>query len=219
MTARYPKPNRLSRNPFTWIGIGVSLWLLGRWSQRQLQNVLRSNTLHLSHRLRIEAPPSEVYRFLSHFHHYPRFMSYVEDVAVSDAGTLTWQIRGPAHFPLLLHTHLVELTPEKAIEWETHPDDRLQLRGRFDFIETPRGATEVIAQLVFSSPGGRIAETLLDSLGFSPAAAFARDLSRLRELIAVDRPEATGSRFANLSSVKHLKRSDQNLETLRRKQP
>jgi len=113
-------------------------------------------------------------------------MSYVEDVGVNTTGSLIWQIRGPASIPLSLETQIIELTPERAIAWETSPDAALRLRGRFSFNEVHSGETELAAELVFSSPGGMWGEQVLGTLGFSPQAAFSRDLSRLRDLIEAE---------------------------------
>ena len=134
----------------------------------------------------INRPRPEVYAFWHNFENFPRFMAHLESVQMSDDRHSHWKARAPAGTTVEWDAETTEDRPNELIAWRALADADVPNRGQVRFRDAPgnRG-TELIVELKYQPPGGKIAALIAKLFGEEPSQQVKSDLRRLKQVLEV----------------------------------
>jgi uncharacterized membrane protein len=134
----------------------------------------------------INRPRHEVYAFWHNFENFPRFMAHLESVQRIDEQRSHWKARAPAGAAVEWDAEITEDRPNELIAWRSLPDSQVPNSGQVRFRDAPgnRG-TEVIVELKYQPPGGKIGALIAKLFGEEPGQQVKGDLRRLKQVMEI----------------------------------
>lgn len=134
----------------------------------------------------VNRPRQEVYAFWHNFENFPRFMAHLELVQMIDERRSRWKARAPAGTTVQWEAETTEDRPNELIAWRSLSDSDVPNTGQVRFRDAPgnRG-TEVIVELKYQPPGGKVAALLAKLFGEEPGQQVKSDLRRLKQVLEV----------------------------------
>ena len=170
------------------IGVaGVALYLLTRGGfRRASRRVLRavfSPVIYIRRSILVRAPVEEVYEFWSQFENYPKFMSFVEGVEVSENCDLLWRLVGPGGLKTHWHAQLEKLIRNSELAWRTVSGSPLFHSGRVRFYPEAGNSTRLNLELVYCLRAGPFGFTLARLLGLDPRGRIDGDLETMKNIL------------------------------------
>jgi uncharacterized membrane protein len=149
--------------------------------------------MHVRNEITVDRPPSDVYEFWRKLENLPRFMEHLQ--AVEQSGQRShWTARAPAGLRVEWDAEIVDDDPGKLIRWRSLPESDVDNAGTVQFLPAKaRGATQVVLDLDFEVPAGRLGTLAARLLGNDPDREIHDDLQRLKRLMETA-PDRTGSR-------------------------
>lgn len=154
----------------------------------------------------VNRPPDDVYAFWRDFENFPRFMTHLESVEVTDEDTSRWRARGPAGRTVEWEARIVDDQPGRRIAWRSLPGADVENSGSVTFTPAPgsRG-TEVSVELDYAPPGGPLGPLVAKLFGEEPDTQLNDDLRRLKQVIETGEVVRSEASPAGASLVQHLK--------------
>jgi uncharacterized membrane protein len=165
----------------------VGVAVLDFLTSRQLSGDGKSSReIDVVEAITINRPRQEVYGFWHNFENFPRFMAHLESVQRIDDRRSHWKARAPAGAEVEWDAEIIEDRPNELIAWRALPDSDVPNTGQVRFRDAPgnRG-TEVIVELKYHPPGGRIAAAIAKLFGEEPSQQVKGDLRRLKQFLEV----------------------------------
>jgi uncharacterized membrane protein len=146
----------------------------------------RAGSVEATEAITLNRPRSEVYGFWRNFENLPRFMAHLESVDVVDERRSRWKAKAPAGMTVEWEAETVEDRPNELITWRSLPDSEVPNSGKVQFRDAPgnRG-TEVIVELRYQPPGGKIGALVARLFGEEPSQQVKGDLRRLKQVLEV----------------------------------
>lgn len=173
-----------------WMGGLVSALGLGGLLQmisgERLLLFLRKNLMaekELSRQLRIQVPVEFAYRWWSDFRNYPRFMSFIEKVAINPRGGISWRLSGPGSIPLEWDASITRMDPNRALSWSSEPRSIIFHQGQLSFERLAIESCQVEIRLSYAIPAGFFGRGLVRVLGFDPSKRIDDDLLVMKDLL------------------------------------
>ena len=167
---------------------------LGRESNGGMENgdravgkrVRGSRGIHVVEAITINRPRNEVYDFWHNFENLPRFMEHLESVDVLDERRSRWKAKAPAGASVEWDAETIKDSPNELIAWRSLPESDVPNSGYVRFRDAPgnRG-TEVIVELKYQPPGGRLAAFIAKLFGEEPHQQVKGDLRRLKQVMEI----------------------------------
>lgn len=145
----------------------------------------KETAMHAKAAVTVKRPLDEVYGFWHEFENLPRFMTHIESVRMTGNGRSHWVASTPL-MPKKLEwdAQIVEDVPNRLISWRTVDDSTIPNSGSVRFGPAPGGrGTEVVVELDFDVPGGRLAELVAKMLGEEPVLEVEDDLRRFKQVM------------------------------------
>ena len=136
--------------------------------------------------IHVNAPVEQVFAFWSDYQNFPRFMSKVREVRVSEDRS-HWVVSGPAGMAVEWTSELVRSRPNEVIEWRSLPGSRVRHDGRVRFEAVAEGGTRVNVCLRYVPPGGALGHAVASLLGADPKSEMDADLMRMKSMIETGR--------------------------------
>jgi uncharacterized membrane protein len=154
----------------------------------------------------VNRPPDDVYAFWRDFENFPRFMTHLESVEVTDEDTSRWRARGPAGRTVEWEARIVDDQPGRRIAWGSLPGADVENAGSVTFTPAPgnRG-TEVHVELEYAPPGGPLGPLVAKLFGEEPDTQLNDDLRRFKQVIETGEVVRSEASPAGASLVQHLK--------------
>jgi uncharacterized membrane protein len=145
-----------------------------------------SRAIEVVEAITINRPRQEVYAFWHNFENFPRFMAHLESVQVIDDRRSHWKARAPGGTGVEWDAETIEDRPNELIAWRSVSDSDVPNAGQVRFRDAPgdRG-TEVIVELKYQPPGGRIGALIAKLFGEEPSQQVKSDLRRLKQVLEV----------------------------------
>jgi uncharacterized membrane protein len=145
-----------------------------------------SRQIEVVEAITINRPRNEVYGFWRNFENFPRFMAHLESVERIDERRSRWKAKAPAGAAVEWEAEITEDRPNELIGWRSLPESEVPNSGQVRFRDAPgnRG-TEVIVELKYQPPGGRIAALLAKLFGEEPGQQVKSDLRRLKQVMEI----------------------------------
>ncbi len=140
--------------------------------------------IHVKKAVTVNRPIDEVYAFWHDFENLPRVMSHLESVTVTGPGQSHWKTQGPAGSTIEWDAVIVGDEVNAMIAWESVPGSDVPNSGVVLFRPAPgdRG-TEVILELTFEPPAGRLGRTIARLFGKDPEQQIATGLRQFKQLM------------------------------------
>ncbi|WP_224242838.1 SRPBCC family protein [Hyalangium gracile] len=138
----------------------------------------------------VNAPVNEVFAFWQAMHNFPRFMSHVEDVWMSQDGRSHWRVRGPAGIIFEWEAITTRIEPGRLLSWRSVEGAMVENEGTIRFEDAGRGRTRLDIRLSYNPPAGIIGHAFAKLLGADPKKQMDDDLLRLKSLLELGK--ATG---------------------------
>jgi uncharacterized membrane protein len=142
--------------------------------------------VHVVEAITINRPRDEVYRFWRNLENLPRFMEHLESVRVLDERRSHWKARAPVGSSVEWDAETIEDRPNELIAWHSLPESDVPNSGSVRFRDAPgnRG-TEVVVELKYQPPGGRLAVFIAKLFGEEPHQQVKGDLRRLKQVMEI----------------------------------
>jgi uncharacterized membrane protein len=153
---------------------------------RTAQQLRVGGPVHVEEAITINRPPTEVYGFWHNFENLPRFMAHLESVQVLDERRSRWKAKAPAGTTVEWEAETIEDRPNELIAWRSLPDATVPNSGTVRFREAPGGrGTEVLVELRYQPPGGKIGALIAKLLGEEPKQQVKGDLRRFKQVMEI----------------------------------
>jgi uncharacterized membrane protein len=142
--------------------------------------------IEVTEAITINRPRQEVYGFWHNFENFPRFMAHLESVQMLDERRSRWKAKAPAGTTVEWEAETIEDRPNELIAWRSLPDSAVPNTGLVRFRDAPgeRG-TEVIVELRYQPPGGRLGALIAKFFGEEPHQQVKGDLRRLKQVMEI----------------------------------
>jgi uncharacterized membrane protein len=141
----------------------------------------------------VAAPVEQVFAFWSDYQNFPRFMSNVREVRVTEDRS-HWVVNGPAGMPVEWTSELVRSEPNSLIEWRSIPGSAVKQEGCVRFQGTDDGGTRVSVELCYLPPAGAFGHAVATIFGADPKSEMDADLLRMKSMIETGRPPHDAAR-------------------------
>lgn len=145
-----------------------------------------SGGIEVTEAITVNRPRTEVYGFWHNFENFPRFMAHLESVQVIDPRRSHWRAKAPGGRRVEWDAETVEDRPDELIAWRSLPDSEVPNSGTVRFRDAPgdRG-TEVIVDLRYQPPGGRLGALVAKLFGEEPSQQVKGDLRRFKQVMEI----------------------------------
>jgi uncharacterized membrane protein len=142
--------------------------------------------IHVKEAITINRPRDEVYGFWHNLENLPRFMAHLESVQVLDERRSRWKAKAPVGSTVEWEAETIEDRPNELIAWRSLPDSTVPNIGSVHFRDAPGGrGTEVLVELRYQPPGGKIAALIAKLFGEEPKQQVKGDLRRFKQVMEV----------------------------------
>jgi uncharacterized membrane protein len=132
----------------------------------------------------IGRPRDELYRFWRNLENLPRFMKHLRSVMQVNETVSHWIAEGPGGKVVEWDAEIINEQPNELIGWRSLPGSEVDTAGSVHFKDAPGGrGTEVIVELQYHPPGGRVSAALAKLMGPDPADEVMDDLHRLKQIL------------------------------------
>jgi uncharacterized membrane protein len=134
----------------------------------------------------VKCSVEEAYSFWRDFQNLPRFMSHLASVSQAGPNRLHWTAQGPAGLKFDWEAEIIDDRPNEMIAWRSLPGGDVESTGSVQFRRAPgdRG-TEVIMEMRYQPPGGRIVEKIAKLFGKALEVQVERDLRAFKQIMEV----------------------------------
>lgn len=162
---------------------------------RMLGHAIGRERVDLHKTMTLHAPPERVFALWTELEGLPRFLQHVRSIKVNphEPARSTWEVDGPAGYPITFETVTTRVVPDRELSWTTLPDQPIEHSGRVRFEAVP-GGTRVDIHLSYRPPGGVIGHAVAHVLGWDPKARIDDDMVRMKALLEDGRTRAHGER-------------------------
>jgi uncharacterized membrane protein len=171
------------------------------WMGRMPPPSTEDGTMNARAAITIRRPVEEVYAFWHNFENLPRFMAHLRSVELLGGDRSRWTAKAPAG----VVTWEAEIVADKAnelIAWRSLENADVHNTGSVRFAPAPSGqGTEVIVELEYTAPVGKLGATVARLLGEEPVQQMRDDLRRFKQVMETGEvirsegsPEGTSSR-------------------------
>jgi len=128
--------------------------------------------------------PSEVYAFWRNFENLPRFMEHLERVRTTGDRRSHWVAKGPAGTQVEWDAEITADVPDERIEWRSTSGD-VENHGAVYFRPSTGRGTEVLVDLSYKAPGGRLGALVAKLFREEPGQQVAQDLAQFKQVMEV----------------------------------
>jgi len=155
-----------------------------RLSEARRAEAIRERGIDVRTAITINRSVGEVYRFFRNFQNLPSFMSHLQEVEVRADDTSHWVAKGPLGTHVAWDARMTRDVPEQFISWASLDGADVDHRGSVRFKSAPgdRG-TEVVVQLFYRPPAGRVGAAIAKLLGSAPDQEIRADLRALKQVL------------------------------------
>jgi uncharacterized membrane protein len=138
--------------------------------------------IHVRERLTVDRPVGEVYPFWRRLRDLPRFMRHLERVDVVDDKRSHWVARGPLG-SVEWDAEIINEIPNQLIAWRSLENADVTSAGSVNFHPMPNGGTQIVVDLQYAPPAGKVGALIASLLGENPSRQIAEDLQRAKHFM------------------------------------
>lgn len=134
----------------------------------------------VEHRVIVNRPRAELYRYWRNFENLPRIMSHLESVTVLDERRSRWKAKAPAGQTVEWNAEVFNEVPDGLIAWRSERGASVPNAGSVHFSDAGTGATEVRVVLDYEPPAGAMGVAVAKLWGEEPAQQVKDDLQKFK---------------------------------------
>jgi len=140
--------------------------------------------IRIERAMSIDVPAAELYRFWRNFENLPRFMEHLERVRTTGDRRSHWVAKGPAGTQVEWDAEITADVPDERIEWRSTSGD-VENHGAVYFRPSTGRGTEVLVDLSYKAPGGRLGALVAKLFREEPGQQVAQDLAQFKQVMEV----------------------------------
>lgn len=150
-------------------------------------SVHRGEGIKVEKRLIVNRPTMELWKYWRNFENLPRIMKHLESVSVLSKTGSYWVSKGlvGTHFQWDAEIH--NEIPGELIAWRSVTGD-VNHAGSVRFREVSSEKTEVIVELRYEPPAGKLGAAVAKLFGEEPGQQIESDLQRFKEVMEAAAP-------------------------------
>ncbi len=149
--------------------------------------------------IHIQAPPEEVFKFLSDYQKLPLFMSHLKEVRDLGGEKSHWVAEGPAKIPVSWDAEITQSVPNKLLAWRSVPGSIVETQGVVRFDANSHGGTRVNIRMAYKPPAGLLGHYISALFGADPKSEIDDDMVRLKSLLEIGKTRVHGVRVEKQS--------------------
>jgi uncharacterized membrane protein len=138
--------------------------------------------IHVREQITVNRPVGEAYQFWRRLQDLPRFMRHLERVDVLDEKRSHWVARGPLS-SVEWDAEIINEIPNQLIAWRSLENADVTSAGSVNFHPAPNGGTQIVVDLQYAPPAGKVGALIASLLGEEPSQQIAQDLQRAKHFI------------------------------------
>ena len=148
-----------------------------------LLDALPTGLVKVEKAITINASRHDLYQQWRKLENLPNIMSHLESVKVIDEKRSHWVAKAPLRSKVEWDAE-IEDKPGEVLSWKSVQPADIENRGSVSFKEAPGGrGTEVLVQLAYKAPAGKLGQTVAKLTGEEPRMQLADDLHHLKQRI------------------------------------
>jgi uncharacterized membrane protein len=128
--------------------------------------------------------PQEVYAFWRNFENLPRFMQHLESVKNEGTTRSHWVAKGPAGTKFEWDAEVTEDVPGEMISWRSTGGE-VENEGTVYFRPSTGRGTEVLVDLSYKAPGGRLGALVAKLFREEPGQQVHQDLGQFKQVMEI----------------------------------
>lgn len=136
----------------------------------------------------ISRPVNEVYQFWHNFENLPRVMNHLQSVTVKDPVHSHWVVRGPAGSKVEWDAEITSDRENELISWRSMKNAEVPNSGSVEFKPSLAGQTEIIVNLAYKPPAGRLGKQIAKLFGEDASQQIEEDMKQFKETIETKEP-------------------------------
>lgn len=161
----------------------VGLGLVARgMAPRQTGRRTGNHGIEIEKSIYIAASPETVYDIWTHYEHFPRFMSHVQQVTDLGGGRSHWVVSAPGGTQLEWNSMLTEARPAQVLAWCSEADASVHNEGRILF-EPEGDGTRITVRMSYQPPAGVVGHAVASLFNGDPKRQMDDDLMRMKAFI------------------------------------
>lgn len=142
----------------------------------------------------VDAPVEEVFALWSNYENFPRFMSHLREVRMTDEERSHWTAELPGGATLGWDAETTAFVQNEVIAWRSIGSSPVQNAGIVRFQPNPQGGTRVDIHLTYNPPAGALGHAVASLLGADAKRMMDDDLVRFQSLLELGKTTAHGNR-------------------------
>lgn len=137
----------------------------------------------IEHRLAIQRPPEELYRFWRKLDNLPRVFRHVTAIEIIDDLRSHWVARAPLGGTVEWDAEIINEREPEMIAWRSLKGSQVDTAGSIHFKPLTHGrGTLVTVSLKYEPPGGKFTAALAELIGSGSESRIKEDLRRFKNL-------------------------------------
>jgi uncharacterized membrane protein len=149
--------------------------------------------IHVHETLTINRPAAELFRFWRNLSNLPRFMDHLEDVEILSPIRSLWTAKAPAGMTVKWEADIINEIEGELIGWQSTSNADVVTAGSVRFVPAPGRGTEIIVNLQYEPPAGKLGSWVAWLFGEEPSQQIRSDLRKLKALLeAGEAPRTDG---------------------------
>jgi uncharacterized membrane protein len=129
--------------------------------------------------------PAEVYGFWRNFENLPRFMEHLESVRTTGDRRSHWVAKGPAGTTVEWDAEITDDVPNERIAWRSVGEAAVENEGAVLFRPSTGRGTEVLVDLTYRVPGGKLGSVVAKLFREEPGQQIAQDLAQFKQVLEI----------------------------------
>ena len=138
----------------------------------------------VEHRITINRPPQELYRYWRNFENLPRIMNHLESVRATTGNRSHWVAKAPLGTTVEWDAEVINERDGELIAWRSVEGSQVETAGSVHFKPALAGrGTELTVSLKYNPPGGKVGIAAAKLFREEPEQQIAEDLNRFKQLM------------------------------------
>jgi uncharacterized membrane protein len=148
--------------------------------------------IRFEERIHINRSPEDLFRYWSNFDNLPRIMKHLRSVTSTVGNRSRWVAAAPLGTSVEWDAEIINERPNELIAWRSLAGSGVDSAGSVHFKRAPDGGTDILVELKYEPPAGRLGTAVASLFGESPEQQIEEDLRRFKQMMETGATAAGG---------------------------